>query len=289
MERLLIALSWILTVVKAPPPVPSPPLIIGAPAAPGSSFDAVCLASAGYSWCASTQSCVRQWETPCKDNYANCRECLQSQRDGFNIACPSHCDVDSTEDACTCPPAPPCPLALAAPRCRQKPVEVDTCGCPIACPGFECTRGAECGGFAGTVCTEPFECVATMGPLVADAPGTCVAPCATARDAYGNCIDPGCVVWHDGCNTCHVGADGGALACTEMMCYDVRYGAGHCVDDTESSPAGKGEVCHRFCEDGSELPVHRECSRGLSCIAPGGVGFDSCGERASRCAAPTGH
>jgi len=27
-----------------------------------------CLIGAGYTWCESSQSCVRQWETPCKDN-----------------------------------------------------------------------------------------------------------------------------------------------------------------------------------------------------------------------------
>ena len=28
-----------------------------------------CLIGAGYSWCESSQSCIRQWETPCQDNF----------------------------------------------------------------------------------------------------------------------------------------------------------------------------------------------------------------------------
>ena len=26
-----------------------------------------CLISAGYNWCESSKSCIRTWETPCKD------------------------------------------------------------------------------------------------------------------------------------------------------------------------------------------------------------------------------
>ena len=43
-----------------------------------------CLIGAGYSWCESMQTCVRQWETPCT---TNCDECLTRQNKGENIAC----------------------------------------------------------------------------------------------------------------------------------------------------------------------------------------------------------
>ena len=53
-----------------------------------------CLISAGYSWCESSNSCIRSWETPCKDHYTSCGDCLSKQRNGMNIACPTSCDVE---------------------------------------------------------------------------------------------------------------------------------------------------------------------------------------------------
>ena len=50
-----------------------------------------CLEGIGYSWCEDTQSCVRQWITPCADNYDDCHDCLKRQRKGENIACPEDC------------------------------------------------------------------------------------------------------------------------------------------------------------------------------------------------------
>jgi hypothetical protein len=51
-----------------------------------------CLISAGYSWCESTQSCIRQWITPCQDNFDDCNDCFTQQSQGINIACPIKCD-----------------------------------------------------------------------------------------------------------------------------------------------------------------------------------------------------
>ena len=51
-----------------------------------------CLISAGYSWCEDSQSCIRQWVTPCQDNFNNCDDCLSRQSNGENIACPEDCD-----------------------------------------------------------------------------------------------------------------------------------------------------------------------------------------------------
>ena len=52
-----------------------------------------CLVSAGYSWCHDSNMCIRAWETPCKDNYVDCIDCLQRQQIGENIACPPECDM----------------------------------------------------------------------------------------------------------------------------------------------------------------------------------------------------
>ena len=51
-----------------------------------------CLISAGYSWCEDSQSCIRQWITPCQDNFNNCDDCLSRQSNGENIACPVDCN-----------------------------------------------------------------------------------------------------------------------------------------------------------------------------------------------------
>ena len=51
-----------------------------------------CLIGAGYTWCESTQNCIRQWLEPCSDNYLDCNDCLMKQRKGINIACPQSCD-----------------------------------------------------------------------------------------------------------------------------------------------------------------------------------------------------
>ena len=58
-----------------------------------------CLTGAGYSWCESSQLCIRRWVTPCADNYDNCDDCLKRQRKGENIACPVNCvhDRDITD------------------------------------------------------------------------------------------------------------------------------------------------------------------------------------------------
>jgi hypothetical protein len=60
----------------------------------GARDDNNCLISAGYSWCESSQSCIRSWETPCKDHFTSCDDCLNQQRMGINIACPMSCEVN---------------------------------------------------------------------------------------------------------------------------------------------------------------------------------------------------
>jgi len=77
--------------VKGPPtimiPEPMPPLV-------GGQQDANhCMIGAGYSWCQSSQSCVRKWEVPCADDYNDCPDCLSRQRKGENIACPMECNM----------------------------------------------------------------------------------------------------------------------------------------------------------------------------------------------------
>ena len=143
-----------------------------------------------------------------------------------------------------------------------------------------------CGGFTlpnmQNVCDPSLECVNTLGPMIADAPGTCKRPCKNGerRDQYGNCIDHNCQVWFDGCNTCRVNERD--IGCTRMFCQIP--GEAQCHDI--SNLLGEGDICYRFCEDGSEPPINRrnECPLDSECVDANSIGFDSCGKRASICA-----
>ena len=39
-----------------------------------------CLIGAGYTWCESSQECLRSWITPCEDNFNGCDDCLRKQQ-----------------------------------------------------------------------------------------------------------------------------------------------------------------------------------------------------------------
>tara|TARA_Y100001970_G_C14238065_1_gene863145 strand:- start:43 stop:1437 length:1395 start_codon:yes stop_codon:yes gene_type:complete len=85
-----------------------------------------CLISAGYSWCESSNSCIRTWETPCKDHFTSCDDCLNQQRKGRNIACPSNCDVEGPISI----PLPPdhCPEVMCVMYCENGFIQ-DSNGC----------------------------------------------------------------------------------------------------------------------------------------------------------------
>lgn len=225
MRCVMLLLAVLIAGCSAPPP-PAVRPILGAP----SSSD--CLASAGYTWCEATQGCMRQWETPCPDNYNSCMECIQKQRSGVNIACPAQCDIDvltDHSDPCICPPAPPCPL-IRAPQngCTISRPAIDECGCTSGCPFFTCPSGSPCGGFAAALfeCEAGLECVAPRMLHVADMQGRCEPLCASTRDARGNCIPEECTAWFDGCNLC-IQQPGGT--CTTKDCPEPP-GIPKCVD-----------------------------------------------------------
>ena len=70
-----------------------------------------CLISAGYTFCESTRNCIRQWETPCQDNYSDCNDCISKQRNGINIACPEECDMVAIDPVYP-PSLPPTPIPI---------------------------------------------------------------------------------------------------------------------------------------------------------------------------------
>ena len=208
----------------------------------GQKDDNNCLAAAGYTWCESSQSCIRQWVTPCEDNYNDCNDCLSRQRNGENIACPTNCDLISIKDPCSsgCPPPFPCPAP--GPDCEFTPPPKDICGCSTGCGTIKCSthislEGETCGGYMipefRNRCGNNLECVNTMGPYIADAPGTCQQPCTTFRDQWGNCVDGDCETWFDGCNTCRV-EDNILTSCTEEACF-TNDSIARCIDDQLTS------------------------------------------------------
>jgi len=204
-----------------------------------------CLTGAGYSWCESTQECLRVWETPCKYNYFDCGDCLQRQRNGENIACPNSCDNIMIQDPCSlgCPPLPPCPMPPYMPNCENIPPLTDGCGCTVGCGTTRCTpqisqEGETCGGFMAPgyshSCAEGLECANTMGPYIADAPGSCQPTCSTFRDSWGNCVDEDCSEWNDGCNTCNV-VNNALTDCSEEVCYS-NPGNSRCHSTSNNNP-----------------------------------------------------
>lgn len=104
----------------------------------GARDDHSCLIGAGYSWCESSNSCIRQWETPCEDYYSSCDDCLNKQRKGMNIACPQDCDmiaVDPMPPMIIDPLPPPSPpIACSEVMCMmycENGNRLDENGCPM--------------------------------------------------------------------------------------------------------------------------------------------------------------
>ncbi len=148
----------------------------------GQRDDNDCLIGAGFTWCDASQMCIRKWLTPCEDNYYDCNDCLLRQRKGENIACPVQCDTTTP----TCENDEDCGDTGF---CRQTTMDMDG---PMECVLYS-SEGDSCGGYTPPMyssrCHPSLECANTMGPMIADAPGTCMNPCdpPNTRDAYGNC------------------------------------------------------------------------------------------------------
>jgi len=332
------------------------------PQIPGSQRDDHgCVLDGGYQWCESLQQCQRLWETPCEElNDKNTEFCPASNNQMCRMACNEPvcpdgqcalrvgncCDytcmdsqLSGTNCPNECPPPTPCPMPPLAPNCRYIPPIQNNCGCSSGCGTVDCSthntvlEGETCGGFmpygmAG-ICEDGLECVYTMGPMIADAPGTCQQICQTTRDSWGNCIDEGCSTWFDGCNTCLL-SDDNQIGCSEKMCYEKSDA--YCMDEEETSQIPKncvtwydgcntcstnkgklqgctmmmcftqnepycqvftsgdlhlGDLCYRFCEDGSQTPINRQndCPLGTECTSKqlSMISFDNCGKRANTC------
>ena len=141
-----------------------------------------CLIGAGYTWCEYSQSCIRQWVTPCEDHFTDCTDCLNRQKQGENIACPQECDLINLD----CNTDKDCENTHF---CRVSSLDIDG---PKQCVPYS-NEGESCGGYTLPAnqmrCSPNLECANTMGPMIADAPGNCMRPCkpGNTRDSYGNC------------------------------------------------------------------------------------------------------
>ena len=216
-----------------------------------------CILDGGYEWCESAQECQRPWEFPCLN--LNSNYCEASNIQLCHVGCPdpvcnegecamrhgSCCDytcedIRSPITKCPkeCPPEIPCPIppTINEANCHFNTPVPNNCGCNSGCGTVDCSthyripEGYTCGGFVYDegVCEGGLECVRTMGPYIADEPGTCQPICNTVRDLWGNCIDEGCNTWFDSCNTCIVKKDN-TLQCTEEICYHALSDA-VCLD-----------------------------------------------------------
>ena len=206
-----------------------------------------CVLDGGYEWCESAQECQRPWEYPCIS--IDTQFCEASNVQLCHVGCPnpvcregecamrhgSCCDYtcEDTRSPLTqcpeeCPPEIPCPLPPQTHElnCHFSVPVPNNCGCNSGCGTIDCSthyqipEGYTCGGlvYDEGSCEGGLECVQTMGPYVADAPGTCQPICNTVRDNWGNCVTEGCKTWFDSCNTCIVNEDY-ELICTEEICY----------------------------------------------------------------------
>ena len=162
----------------------------------GERDDNNCLTGAGYSWCETSQSCIRRWETPCQDNFDDCNDCLKRQTKGENIACPLNCDTTTVN----CKNDEDCGNSYF---CRPttmndgRPTTINDDG-PKECVKYSKEEDS-CGGYTLPIyqsrCHPSLECVHSKSgmrpniPMIADAPGKCMKQCDSnsVRNEYGNC------------------------------------------------------------------------------------------------------
>lgn len=104
-------------------------------------------------------------------------------------------------------------------------------------------------------------------------------------------IPDNCLTFFDGCNTCQV-RNGRADICTLMYCF--QQSEPYCMHFT-TDDLRIGEICYRFCEDGSQESINRRdgCPANTQCTdskknSVSMISYDSCGSRAMTCQ-PMGH
>ena len=105
----------------------------------GQHDDNGCMIGAGYTWCESSQSCIRQWVTPCPDNYDGCDDCHKKQRKGINIACPMECEI--VIDPMPPVPVPMPPVHVPTPPLPVRPIDLQDPFCSEVMCMMYCENG----------------------------------------------------------------------------------------------------------------------------------------------------
>ena len=235
---------------------------------------------------------------PYMPNVQNCKLRQYTDHCGCQTRCPSYdcrnvgCQTDSdchSNQFCR-------PTGDNYPMVRGRRLQLNECVDKV---GINET----CGGYTPpqfqSRCLDSLECINTMGPMIADAPGQCRERCQPneSRDDNGNCIlqnqnmiPSNCATWFDGCNTCQV-INGEAQICTLMYCFQQQ--TPYCMNFHRNNDLQIGDICYRFCEDGSQSEVNRrdDCPQGTHCISTfeqnsvSMISYDSCGNRAFTCQA----
>ena len=109
--------------------------------------------------------------------------------------------------------------------------------------------------------------------------------CQTSCPSY-DCsqvvIPENCLTWYDGCNTCSI-RNGRADICTLMYCF--QQSKPYCMHFS-TDELRIGEICYRFCEDGSQEFINRrdDCPSNTECRSnDNSLSYDSCGSRVMTC------
>ena len=239
-----------------------------------------CVLDGGYQWCESTQSCQRLWEVACPEE---------------PIMVTDPVPVMTESDFCANSNIQMCRMACADPICPtgQCAMRHGNC-CDYTCVDNSLSVVVDC----------QMECPLIPCPMPAVMPGCSVSPptydtcgcqgcptidCSTSPQTSKTPQIPwNCAEWYDGCNTCGV-SEGQLQACTMMMCFTNNQP--YCMS-YYSGDLQQGDVCYRFCEDGSMTPINRrnDCPKGTQCVSENSdvIGFDSC-NNVMRCVPTNGH
>ena len=244
---------------------------------PGSQTgDHGCVSDGGYQWCETTQSCQRVWEVDCPEGPIMIKDPLPVMTDSDFC---SNSNIQRCRMACQ---DPICPEGQCAMR-------IDNC-CEYRCVDNSLSVTVDC----------PVECPVLPCPETSIMPG-----CSLSAPIYDHCgcqecqtidcsssktpqIPWNCAQWYDGCNTCEV-SGGDVQACTMMMCFTNNRP--YCMS-YYSGGLQQGDMCYRFCEDGSMTPINRrnDCPKDTECVSENSnlIGFDSC-NNVMRCIPTNGH
>jgi len=267
-----------------------------------------CHGSIGSCWCSDTDGNeIDNTRTMCRGN-CNLNEAICQSVQNNNVCrtdddCHNDqfCRISSSQlrRPCECIKAPcECPQLNEPLLGGRRLQDLNNRLQPLSICVDKSDEGNSCGGYTlpeyVNRCKDELECVNTMGPMIADAPGQCKIPCdeGILRDDYGNCINTikipdNCATWFDGCNTCQV-RDGKANICTLMYCFTQNKPK--CMN-FYSNTLNLNDICYRFCEDNSEKFIDKKdsCPGNSQCISSFNknsvsmIAFDSCNDRAWTC------